>query len=103
MAGLRLLARPENSDLVLAWRPREREELHVEIVDSAGDVLRSWSGPLPPNPHDGESSWVDAHLVVADGYVYALWRGNPSNGLPNPLYFRKFGCLPPPLPPSASD
>ena len=88
------LARPDASDIVVAWRPREREQLHVEVVDSAGDILRSWSGPLPANPDGGESSWADPHLVAADGYIYAIWRGGASNDLPNPLYLRKFGCLP---------
>ena len=68
--------------------------MHIEFLDSRGDVLRGWSGALQPDPDYDEGFFTQPHVTFVDDRVLVIWHGIAGDNQPNRVSLRAFGCVP---------
>jgi hypothetical protein len=73
-----------------AWQAPSGGDMHVEVLDSRGNVRRGWSGPTG-NP---DGMFVDPHFVRADDRIVMIWHGSSPDSTPNFVMTQSFGCTP---------
>ncbi|MEM6990624.1 MAG: putative metal-binding motif-containing protein [Myxococcota bacterium] len=88
------LPRPGLGEMIAVWSDGDTSEMHVEFLDDGGDVLRGWTGVLPPDPGYDAGYVQDPHVSLVDNRVVVVWRGIAPNATPNPVFVRSFGCVP---------
>ncbi len=85
--------RPAQRETFVTWQDPSGGELHAEFLDDRGEILRSWSGPLAPDPGYDQGYFVDPHAAFVGGRVFVTWHGLAPDGQPNPVFVREFGCV----------
>ena len=92
------MPRPGLGEMVAAWQSDEGGGMNVELLDDAGDVLRGWSGPLPPTPGFDEGAFGSPHVTLVDApgqtRLLVIWHGIADDAQPNLVALRSFGCVP---------
>lgn len=85
--------RPAQHETFVLWQDPLGGEMHAEFQDARGDILRSWSGTLPPDPGYDLGYLVDPHAAFVGSSVFVVWHGISPDGTPNPVYVRELGCV----------
>ena len=86
--------RPGLGEMAAVWQDPSGGDMHVEFLDSRGDLLRSWSGPLEADPGYEEGYLAKPHLTFVDDRVLVIWVGLADDALPNRVWVRELGCVP---------
>jgi hypothetical protein len=87
--------RPGLGEMITAWWSGSGSGvMHVEFLDSRGNVLRGWSGPLPPDPGQEIGGLGHPHIQFVGDRVLVIWDGSSEDAQPNPVFVREFGCVP---------
>jgi len=90
--------RPGLGEMLAAWQSDAGGGMHVELLDGRGDVLRGWSGPLPPTPGFDEGVFGSPQVLFVDApaeqRALVIWHGIADDDQPNLVALRAFGCVP---------
>ncbi len=81
---------PGSDEIFSAWQDPSGGDMHVEVLDSRGNVRRGWSGPAG-NP---DGMFVDPHFVQVDDRIVMVWHGGSPDSTPNFVMTQSFGCTP---------
>jgi hypothetical protein len=85
---------PVSNGLVTAWQSPVGGDMHVELLDGAGDTIKGWSGPLAPDPGYEQGFVSNPHITFVDDHILVIWHGLAPDAQPNPVWVRGFGCVP---------
>jgi hypothetical protein len=86
--------RPGRGEMIVAWQSPVGGDMHVELLDWRGEILRGWAGPLQPDPGYEEGYLVNPHITFANERVLVTWHGLSDDATPNRVMVRELGCVP---------